>query len=231
MSEVLVPAAEAGVPPGGQGFNPRQAMKSVGVSIIVNGVFPFALYKILVPYFPSGSIMPLLYASAFPLVGLTVGLIRTRMIDAIAVFALIGIVYSVGSTLIAGQVRLAMILGSTQAFFIALAFLISALIGKPIIFFIVRQFVTGNDPERRARFNMVNDADGGRTCTIATIVWSVGIVILGIVGLTLAMTLPPATYLLVNNIVNTTVNIVLVIWTIRFVRPRLTRVAEGFAVA
>ncbi len=231
MSEVLIPAAEEGIDANAQAFDPRTALRSVAISIVVNGVLPFALYKFLVPYFHSGSIMPLLYASAFPLIGLSVALIRTGSIDAIAIFALFGIVYTVGATLLAGEVRLAMIFGATQGFLIALAFFVSALIGRPIIYFIARQFFAGNDTGRRASFAALHIADGGRTFFIATMVWALGIAALGGAGLTLAMTLPPATYLLTNNIVNTAVNVLLVVWTIRFVRPRLTRVGERLASA
>jgi hypothetical protein len=231
MSEVLIPAAEEGVSQGAQAFNPRAALGSVALSIVINGVFPFVLYKILVPYFPSGSVMPLLYASAFPVLGLAIGYIRTRVIDAIACFALFGIVYSVLSTLLAGEIRLAMIVASTQAFVIAGFFAISALIKKPVMFFIVRQFAAGNDVQRRAGFTAVNVADNWRTCITATLVWAVGIAGLGVVGVTLALTVPPATYLLVNNIVNTVVNVALVVWTIRYVRPRLTAVGARMATA
>src|SRR6185295_11820493 len=119
MSEVLVPAAEEAVVVGDPAFDPKTALRSVGISIFVNGVLPFAVYKILAPHFPSGSIIPLLYASAFPVIALTVGFIRTRIVDAIAIFALFGIVYSVATTLLAGEVRLALILGATQGFLIA----------------------------------------------------------------------------------------------------------------
>ena len=54
---------------------------------------------------------------------------------------------------------------------------------------------------------------------------------LGVVALTLAMTVPPATYLLVNNIVNTAVNVLLVVWTIRYVRSHLTAVGARMAQA
>lgn len=224
MSDISAPAA------GGaaviQVYDPKSSLKAVGLSIFINGVLPFAVYKILAPHFASGSIMPLLYASAFPLLGFAVGLIRTRAVDAIAAFALFGIFYSIGSTLLAGEVRLALILGSTQAFLIAGLFLVSALIGRPVIFFVSRQFATGNDPAGRERFAAVDKADGGRTFFIATMVWAVGIALLGAVSIVLAITLAPATYLLVNNIINTGVNLLLVVWTIRFVRPRMMRAAQ-----
>ena len=231
MSEVLIPAAEAGADPKMRAFDPKAALGSVGLSIFVNGVLPFVVYKLLVPHFPPGSIMPLLYASAFPVLGLTVGFIRTRSIDVIAIFALFGITYSIAATILAGEVRLALILGATQAFLISGAFFVSVLIRRPIIYFIVRQFAAGNDPAMRAQIAAVNEADGWRTCTIASLVWAVGIALLGVSSIILAVSLEPATYLLVNNVVNTGVNILLVVWTIRFVRPRLTRVGERLASA
>ena len=229
MSEVLVPAAEEAVLAREQAFDPKAAMRSVGISIFVNGVLPFLLYKILAPHFPSGSVMPLLYASIFPVIGLAVGFIRTRVIDAIAIFALFGIVYSVATLFLAGEVRLALVLGSTQGFLIAGVFLASALMRRPIMFFMVRQFVAGNSVERRSRFAAVDKADGGRTFFVATMVWSAGIALLGLIALGFALTLPPATYLLVNNIVNTAVNVILLVWTVRFVRLRLTLAAASLA--
>ena len=231
MSEVLIPAAEEAVLAREQAFDPKTAMRSVGISIFVNGVLPFLAYKILAPHFASGSIMPLLYASVFPVIGLSVGFMRTRIVDAIAIFALFGIIYSVATMLLAGEVRLALVLGSTQGFLISGVFFVSALIRRPILFFMVRQFVAGNDLARRMRFLAVDKADGGRTFFIATMVWSVGIALLGAIALGLALTLPPATYLLVNNIVNTAVNVVLLVWTIRFVRRRMTLAATVLASA
>jgi hypothetical protein len=222
----LLPAAEEAVIGPAPVFEPKTAIRAAGTSIIVNGVLPFALYKILAPHFPAGSIMPLLYASAFPVLGLALGFIRTRIVDTIAIFALFGIVYSIATTLLAGEVRLALIVGSTQGFVIAGVFSVSVLIRRPIMFFMVRQFMAGNDAERRARFAAVDVADGGRTFAVATLVWAAGIALLGATALGLALTLLPATFLLVNNIVNTAVNIILMVWTIRFIRRRLALAAQ-----
>ena len=252
MTEVPLPALEAGVVDHGQRWDPKAAFKSVAVSLLVNGVCPFGLYKVLsggtlpafvwrvapeaalllqgigslLPHYPNGSIMPLLWASAFPVLGLLVGLVRTRAIDFIAVIALFSITYSVIATILAGEIRLAMILGATQGFVIAAIFGITALMGKPVLFFISRQFVAGNDPEARRRFAVVNEADRGRTFFIASMVWIVGILTMAVASIVLALLLEPATYLLLNNIINMVVNIALVVWSIRFTRPRLTKVAE-----
>jgi len=230
MSEVLIPAAEEPVAVNQHVYDPKTALRSVGISIFVNGVLPFAVYKILAPHYHAGSVIPLLWTSAFPVIGLAVGFIRSRVIDAIAIFAIFGIVYSLATTLLAGEVRLALILGSTQGFVIAVVFLVSAVVRRPVMFFMVRQFVAGNDLEHRARFAAVDEADDGRTFFIATMVWAIAIALLSALALGLAMTLPPATYLLVNNIINTGANIGLIIWTIRFVRGRLA-LAEKVAAA
>ena len=112
---------------------------------------------------------------------------------------------------------------------VAGAFLASALIDRPVLFFITRQFVAGNDPVRRQRFAAVNAADGGRTFYIATMAWVTGLSVIAGIGLALAMTLAPDTYLLVNNVVGTAITIALVVWTARFVRPRMTAAAARLA--
>lgn len=219
MTEVIDPAAEEAAVEAG--FNPRAALRSVATSILVNAVAPFALYKYLAPHFPQGSILPLLYACAFPVFGLLFGLIRTRVVDMIAALALFGIVYTVGTTVLAGEVHRALIFGATQGFVIAALFFLSAIVRRPIVFYIARQFRAGNDPVARARFAAVNELDGGRTFFIATMVWVVGILFLSVASMVMAVEMQPAPYLLVNNILNTAVNIILAVWSLRFIRKRL----------
>jgi hypothetical protein len=55
--------------------------------------------------------------------------------------------------------------------------------------------------------------------------WAVAIVLLSLVSLGLAFVMAPAPYILVNNIVNTGVNLVLVVVTFRFIRKRLEPLA------
>jgi hypothetical protein len=51
-------------------------------------------------------------------------------------------------------------------------------------------------------------------------------------SVTLALTLEPATYLLVNQVASMAINVALIVWTVRFSRTRLMRVvAAGMPVA
>jgi hypothetical protein len=227
MTEILTPDTEQAAV--ATPFQPKDAFRSVLFSIFINGVLPFAVYKLLVPYFPHGSILPLLCASVFPVIGLGVSLARTRTVDAIAIFAIFGLSWSIVSTLLAGEVHLALIWGTLQGFVIAAAFVGSALIGRPIMFYLVRQFMAGSDPVQREHFAALDKADGGRTFFIATMGWGVGILAQTGVSLVIAMTLEPATVLLLNNVVNTVANIAMLAWSIRFIRGRLTKVGEQMA--
>jgi len=210
---------------GGASFNPLHAARSVGISIFVNGVCPYLLYRVLQPHFPAGSVVPLVYASIFPLLGLVFGLVRTRATDFIAVLALFEISYNIATALAASNVHWAIILRSVEGYVVASIFLALTLAGFPPIFYIARQFAAGNDPARRQMFAAANAADTGQTFRIASLVWVVGISFQTSLNLTLALTVSPANYLLFTQFVNVTMNVLMVVWTIRFTSRRLGRYA------
>jgi hypothetical protein len=207
----------------GAAFNPLHAVRSVLISLFVNGVCPYLLYRTLQPHYAAGSVVPLIAASVFPFAGLVGGIIRTRTIDYIALFALFEISYNVTTALLASTLGWAMILRSSEGFIVAAFFLACTLIGYPPIFYIARQFAVGSNPERRARFAGIYAADGGRTFVIASLVWAVGIFAQTLLNLALAINLSPAGYLLAAQVVSIAVNVSLVVWTIGFTRRRLER--------
>jgi hypothetical protein len=208
----------------GAGFNPLHALRSIVYSLLVNGLCPYLLYRVLQPHYPVGSVVPLIYASIFPLAGLLLGLIRTRTVDFIALIALFEISYNVTTALLASSLSWAVILRSSEGFIVSGLFLIFTLIGHPPIFYISRQFAAGPDPERRRIFAAISAADKGRTFLLASLVWVVGILLQTLLNLTLALNLTPANYLLAAQVANITINVLLVAWTIRFTRTRLERV-------
>jgi hypothetical protein len=210
-------------------FKPLKAIGSVGLSLFINGVCPYLLYRQLEPHFPAGSLSPLLYASLFPLFGLAFNLIRTRTVDFIALIALFEISYNIAAALLASTVRWALIFRASEGFIVAAVFLVSALVGRPLIFYISRQFAAGADPEARRHFAALDAADKGRTFLIASLAWAIGIGLMTAFNLTLALTVAPADYLLAAQVASTTVNVLLVVWTIRFSSRRLERVAESLA--
>ena len=128
----------------GASFNPLHAVRSIGFSLFVNGVCPYLLYRVLQPHYPAGSVIPLVFASIFPLLGLLIGHVRTRTIDFIALIALFEISYNIVTALVAANVHWAIILRSTEGFCVATVFLTATLLGYPPIFYIARQFVAAS---------------------------------------------------------------------------------------
>jgi len=217
-THVLPTVGEGGAP-----FNPLHALRSVGASLFINGVCPYLLYRVLQSHYPAGSVTPLIFASLFPLLGLVLGLIRTRTVDFIALFALFEISYNIVTALVASNVHWAIQLRASEGFFVAAFFLGATCGGYPPIFYVSRQFVAGADPVRRKQFAAADAADKGRTFTLASLAWVGAILIQASLNLTLALTVTPANYLLFAQFLNIIVNVLMAVWTIRFTRRRLER--------
>ena len=205
------------------GFQPLQALRAFGLSILINGVMPLAVYLLVSRDYPKDAIEPLLFASLFPIFGLVLGIVRKRMVDFIAVIALFEITLNVSAVLIAPSIKWALVARSLNGLVTAAVFLTSALIGKPIIYYISRQFVGAGNPARLAGFEAVNKADGGRTFRFLTFVWSFAIFSLAILHAGFALRLTTAGYLAAAPATAWTVNILLIVWTIRTARRRLLR--------
>lgn len=210
--------------PGARGdFSVAQAARSIGLSLFINGICPYILYRTLEPHYPSGSLTPLLYASAFPLFGLVFNFIRTRTVDFIAVIALFEISFNILAASIAPSIHWALVARSLQGLLTATLFITTALIGRPIIYYIARQFVVGANPAIAAGFEMANKLDKGRTFFLITMAWGVGIIVQSCLSFALVLTLSPADYLLAGQALSIGFNVVLIAWTIRFSRTRLLR--------
>jgi hypothetical protein len=215
----------------GASFNPLHAARSIGLSFFINGVCPYILFRLLQPHYPAGSVMPLVYASIFPLLGLVLGHIRTRMIDFIALIALFEISYNIVTALLASNVHWAILLRSSEGYFVATAFLVATLLGHPPIFYISRQFALASNPAIGPGFAAANAADKGRTFLIASLAWVVSITLQTSLNLVLAMTVTAANYLLIAQFLNTGVNVAMIVWTIRFTSTRLERYRPRAAAA
>lgn len=164
-----------------RGFDRRGALESLGLSLTINALRPFLLYRVLQSHFPANSMIPLLYATIFPVIGLILGLVRKRTVDAIAIIAMAGLALHIVVTLLARTVGIALVVRSFDGALIGLALIVSALIGRPIILFVAKQFVADGSSEQAASLNRVIENDGARTFFTITLVW--GICLMAMSGL------------------------------------------------
>jgi len=206
-----------------QGPDRAQMFRNIGLSLVINAAVPYLIYRLAAPHYPHDSVTPLLFSTVVPAVWLAYGLIRKRTVDAIAIIAICEVTVTIAVTLLASSVGWALIARASQGALVGLVFAGSVLIGRPIIYYIARQFAVGMDPARAEGFDRAHTLDKGRTFSIATLVWSAGLIVLSAIQVVLAIRLAPANYLLVAPILSVTGNIVLMVWTIRFSVRRLMR--------
>jgi len=149
-------------------------MRGILPSIIINGVLPYLIYQFLKSY-TSTSDLVALFVSALPAVISTlVGIVRQRRVDLIAAFALIGIGVSIIAILISGDPRLFLIRESVLTVALGIACLVSLLFPKPLWFYLMRYFVSANDPARMEEFNTNWQYAGFRSFVrILTLVWGI----------------------------------------------------------
>ena len=197
-----------------------QALKPLALSLTINALCPFLLYRALESHFPTNSVMPLLYATIFPVIGLILSLLRKRAVDAIAIIVMAGLAIHIVVTLLAPTVGTALVIRSLDGTLIGLALVISALIGRPIILFVAKQVAAGGSSERAAALNKVIENDGPRTFFIITMVWGIGLIVMSGLHVILALELPPAEFLLVSPVLGVVTILVLLAWSGRFMASR-----------
>jgi hypothetical protein len=204
------------------GLSRAAPLRAIGFSLIVNALCPYLLFRVLEPRFPAGSILPLVYTTFFPIAGFLFGVLRKGMVDAIALIALGGIAIHLTFTILSPNIGTALVLRSFQGTVIGLCFLISAAIGRPVILYIARQFVTASGPERGARFDLAVTQDRARAFTVVTIIWGATLVVMSGVHISLAIRLPHDQFVLISPILGVATDLVLLTWSIRYTFRRMS---------
>lgn len=203
-------------------FDRFTALRSIGASLIFNALCPYLLYRFLAPHFPAESIRPLLYSTIFPIVGFFVGLVRKRSLDAVALIALFSISAHVTLTILSSTVAMALVLRSFTGAIIGSFFVLSALVGRPVILYIARQFVQAGSPDRLAGFDRVVEMDKRRVFRVTTSVWGIGLIAMSGVHVALALYLSHADYLLASPALGVVVDVVLLAWSGQYIFRRIS---------
>jgi hypothetical protein len=192
-------------------------MKAMGRSIFLNVVCSYLLYRMSAPRFPSGSLYPLALSGLPPLIGLICGIIRQRAIDFIGFFAAEDIAVSLVSLVLAHGEISALVGRSLQNAVLGVVFLISLGLDKPLVLYIARQFLTGNDPLARLRFDFViAQPDAKRVYRTLTWGWSAALFAKSAGSVVLAMTLRTQNYLIVSPIWVCISDALLVWWSVSY---------------
>lgn len=209
---------------------PNSEHKSLITSLIwdiaLNATIPVVCYFLAKKFVSPSELTALIFATAFPLLKSTYGLIRRREVDPVAVIILLGIVTSILALFVGGDPRILLIRESFFTGAFGVACLISLIFPRPIMFYFGRFFMAGKDPQKRETFNARWQIPAVRRgIQLMTLVW--GVVYVGefLVRIIMVYSLPTPVVLIVSPFIIGFATIFTIVWTFWYakkIRERLS---------
>jgi hypothetical protein len=177
-------------------LNRRQGVGFL-TEILINVILPYAIYVYTRPSL--GDVHALMASSLPPIVWTMIEFARKRRIDAISLIVIAGIALSLLAFLGGGSVRFLQLRENLVGGLVALVFLGSAAIGKPLIY----QFALATQRRKSQAHadefaQLRTNAGFRRGMTVMTLVWGFGLLASTIVSCILVFTMPIRDYLLVS---------------------------------
>jgi hypothetical protein len=169
------------------------------VEALVNFILPFVIYDYAEA--PLGDVRALLASSAPPILWSLVEFARHRRLDALSVLVVSGIALSLLAMLGGGGARFLQLREKLVTGVIGLAFVGSALIGKPLIYELAHATMRRKSDGEAQQFAALQVHAGfRRTMTVMTLVWGFGLLADVAVAVVLVFVLSIREYLIVNPI-------------------------------
>ena len=151
MTDAVQPKAQSG---GWRAVTGHVAVRALFKSVLINMLAPALLYRLAAPHFAASSLAPLAISGVPPILWLAYSVIRLRAIDFLGLFAAENVVVSMAALVLAHTEQQALIWRSMQNVVLAGIFLASLALAKPLMLHMSRQLSTGNDPAKRADFDL-----------------------------------------------------------------------------
>ncbi len=198
---------------------------SIVPTLVVDGLCPFLAY-LLLPRYVSGvsEVVALGIGAIFPAAKGISDAWRRRHVDIIGGIVLVGIAVSIGSLMLSGNPRLFLIRESFVTGAVGLMALTSFAWKRPLLFYIGRQFSTGNNPTAVARFNELwANPEARRVFRVLTAVWAFGWLTEFGLRVLMVLTLSVAQVLALSPFVFNGITFGLIAWTLAYVRRQQHR--------
>jgi len=195
---------------------------------LVNFILPFAIYNYAEG--PLGDVPALLLSSVPPILWSLVEFARHRRIDALSLLVVSGIALSLLAMLGGGGVRFLQLREKLVTGVIGLAFLGSAMIGKPLIYELALATRARKSGQEAREFEALQIHAGfRRTMMVMTLVWGLGLLADVAASVALLFVLSIREYLLVNPILGYGTTGALSLWTFLYAQRARRRGEEARA--
>jgi intracellular septation protein A len=152
---------------------------------------------------------------------------KSRRLEPLGIIIMIFLVIGTATSLISGSVFFALIKDSFLTATFGLICLGSLLAERPLMFYIIRQFVAGNDPVRVEWWNSLwRYPDFRAAQRLVTAVWGIAYLVEALLRVGFALFLPPAQVVAISPVMAFGMMVLLSAWTRRYmlaVRERRLR--------
>ncbi len=196
----------------------------VALDIAVNFAAPVLIFNWAEPQW--GETRALLASTVPPLLWGMGSFAKERKIDALSMIALAGIALSLLMFASGGSAQLIALKEKMITLLFGLAFLGSALIGKPLIYPLARATMARQSREEAESFEARRHSAGQRyTMMVMTWVWGVGLLADALLSILLVYSVPMRLYLIASPILGYATFGGLAAWTFLYRRHRMTKIA------
>jgi hypothetical protein len=198
------------------------ALAALAKSVLVSMVAPLIVYHLAHGAMPGARLMPLALSGLPPALWLAWTWWKSRAIDILGLFAAENVIVAMGAVIVAHSEREALIGRSLQNLVLAVLFLATLTVGRPMMLHMARQLTTGNDPARRAEFDArATRPDALATYRTMTWVWTVALLVKAAGAWLLAVEFTTAQYLVASPLWDLVSDGSLVAWSMAYGREQL----------
>ncbi len=185
--------------------------------LAVNLALPWMAYTLAEPRW--GELGGLIASAIPPLLWSLGELLRHRRLDALSVLVLVGIAMSLVGLALGGDARILLVRESLASGAIGVAFLVSLLFEKPLIFYLARATMAREQDDAHEVIAAWWASPGARRAvSVMTAVWGSGLAAEAALRAWLAWTWPPARFLAVTPFIGYGLIALLMLWTLWYRR-------------
>lgn len=191
----------------------RQHGPDIGLEILVNGALPLVIYQLVDKQV--GDVRALIASSVPPILWSLFQFIKSRRIDALSLLIITGIALSILALLGGGGARFLQLRENLVTGVIGVVLLVSAAIGKPLMYYLAVASMRRNAPDGAAELQgLRGNAFFERTMTLMTLVWGLGLIARTAIAVVLVFSVSIPTYLALNAVVGYASTFLLIGWTV-----------------
>ena len=181
-----------------------------------------------------GSVSALVLSGVFPAIGVTIGIIQHRRVDALGVLVLAGIAVGAMIGLVSHNARLVLDEGSVPTAVFGLICLGSLATPKPLMYRLAVEFIGPDTPKGQEFTGLWQYAEFRRVFRVVTVVWGVAYLAEAVARVIIVQNTSTGTALAISKVLPYAVAAVLMAWTFgygQYQKRKGERLADAEAAA